>query len=92
MKLRTATGIVCVVDAAAWALIALATLMSGSDPATLGLDRAAGLVVTVLFLLTGAPAIVLVWLRRAPNTALVLAAAFPGLLIGAFVATVIAFA
>ena len=92
MNRRTATVIVCVVDAAACALIALATFLSGSDPATKGLDQTAGIAVIALFLVTGAPAIVLVWLRRAPMAALALALAFPALLIALFVAAVIAFA
>ncbi len=91
MKLRTATIIVCVIDTAAWALVAFAALLSGSDPATRGLDEAAGLVVTALFLLTGAPALALALLSRAPRTALILALAFPAVFAIAFVATVIAF-
>lgn len=92
MKARTAAIIVCAVDVAAWGLIALASFASRSDAATRGLDQAAGLVVTALFLLTGAPALLLVWLRRAPIAALVLALAFPALLVAAFVAAVMAFA
>ena len=92
MNRRTATVVVCVVDAVACASIALATFLSGSDPATIGLDQAAGIVVIGLFLVTGAPAIVLVRLRRAPMAALVLALAFPALLIALLVVAVVAFA
>jgi len=92
MKLRTATLIVCLVDAAAWALVAIATFMSGSDAATKGLDTGAGLIVTALFLVTGAPALALVLLGRAPITALILALAFPTAFAALFVAAVIAFA
>ncbi len=92
MKLRTATIIVCLVDAAAWALVAVATFMSGSDAATKGLDEGAGLIVTALFLVTGAPALALVLLGRAPITALTLALAFPTAFAALFVAAVIAFA
>jgi hypothetical protein len=91
-KLRTATIIACIFDAAAWILVALATFMSGSDPATSGLDQAAGFVVTALFLVTAAPACTLIWLSRAPVTALVLALAFPAIVAVTFVATIIAFA
>jgi hypothetical protein len=92
VKTRTATIALCVLDAAAWAAIAWASLMSRSDQATIGLDRAAGMVVTVLFLATGAPAIVLTWLNRAPVAALILALAFPAALAAAFVVAVVAFA
>ena len=92
MKIRTAAIIVCVIDAAAWGLIALASFASRSDAATRGLDHAAGLVVTALFLVTAVPAITMVFLRRAPMAALVLALAFPVLLVGAFLAAVMAFA
>jgi hypothetical protein len=92
MKLRTATIIVCVIDVAAWAFVAFATFMSGSDAATKGLDEAAGLLVTALFLVTGAPALALAWLGRAPATALALAVAFPAAIAAAFVVAVIAFA
>ena len=91
-KLRTATITACLFDAAAWILVALATFMSGSDPATRGLDQAAGVVVTALFLVTAAPAFALTLLGRAPVTALVLALAFPAIVAVAFVATIIAFA
>lgn len=92
MNSRTTTVALCALDAAAWALVAAATFMSGSDPATIGLDRSAGMVVTALFLATGAPAIVLVWLKRAPKAALILALAFPVTLLLAFVVAVVAFA
>jgi hypothetical protein len=92
MKLRTATIIVCAVDIAVWVFVAFATFMSGSDAATKGLDKTAGLVVTALMLVTGAPALALALLRRAPTTALVLALAFPAAFVALFIAVVIAFA
>jgi hypothetical protein len=92
MNLRTATIIVGLVDAAAWAFVAFATFTSGSDAATKGLDEGAGLIVTALFLLTGAPALVLALWRRAPTTALTLALAFPVAFAALFVAAVVAFA
>ena len=91
MNARKSTVALCALDAAAWALVAGATFMSGSDPATLGLDRSAGMAVTALFLVTGAPAIVLAWRNRAPTTALILALAFPVTLALAFVVAVLAF-
>ena len=90
MKLRTTTLVVGGVDLAAWAFVALAALVSGSDPATRGLDHAAGLAVTALFLVTGAPALVLALRNRAPVTALTLALAFPAAFALAFVATIVA--
>ena len=92
MNLRTATIIVGLVDASAWAVVAFATFTSGSDAATKGLDEGAGLIVTALFLLTGAPALALALLRRAPTTALTLALAFPVAFAALFVAAVVAFA
>ena len=92
MNRRTTTIAVCLVDAAAWAFVAFAAFTSGSDAATRGLDQGAGLIVTGLFLVTGAPAIALTWMRRAPTAALVLALAFPVAFGVAFLAAVIAFA
>jgi len=92
VKLRTATIIVCLVDAGAWAFVAVATFMSGSDAATKGLDVGAGLIVTALFLVTGAPALALVLLGRAPTAAFTLALAFPIAFAALFVAALIAFA
>ena len=91
MKLRTATLVVCVVDFVGWCVIAFASFMSRSDAATRGLDQAAGMFVTGLYLVTGALAVALVVSRRAPRTALALALAFPAALAAAFVAAVIAF-
>ena len=92
MNRRTATIIVCLVDAAVWAVVAFASFTSQSDAATKGLDQVAGLIVTVLFILTGAPALALALLGRAPITALTLALVFPAAFAAAFIAAVIAFA
>jgi hypothetical protein len=92
LNLRTATIIVCLIDGIAWAFVAIATFISGSDAATKGLDQAAGLIVTALFLVTGAPALALVLLGRAPATALTLALAFPIAFAALFVAALIALA
>jgi hypothetical protein len=80
MRLRTVTIGVSVLDTIGWALIASATFFSGSDAATKGLDRAAGVAVTALFAVTGAPALALTGFRRAPRTALTLALGFPAVL------------
>jgi hypothetical protein len=92
MNLRRLTFIVAAIDFAAWAFVALAAFVSGSDAATKGLDQAAGLLVTALFLVTGAPALALTLLGRAPATALALAIAFPATLAVAFTVAIVAFA
>lgn len=89
---RITTIIIGLVDAIVWAVVALAAFTSGSDAATKGLDEGAGLVVTALFFVTGAPALALAWMRRAPMVALMLALAFPIAFAAAFVAAVVAFA
>jgi hypothetical protein len=80
MTLRAVTFAVCLLDAMGWTFVAFATFFSGSDPATKGLDQAAGVLVTALFVLTCVPALALARLRRAPRTALALAFAFPAIL------------
>lgn len=92
MNRRSATIIVSLLDAVAWVGVAFATFMSGSDAATKGLDQGAGLIVTALFLVTGAPALALALLGRAPVAALVLALAFPVAFAALFVAALMAFA
>jgi hypothetical protein len=76
MRFRAVTVGVCVLDTIAWLLVAFATFFSGSDPATKGLDQAAGVGVTALFAIT-ARRLGAHGLRRAPRAALVLAPAFP---------------
>ena len=92
MNRRRITIIVGLLDAIVWALAAFATFMSGSDPATRGLDQAAGSMVTALFLVTGAPALALAYLGRAPVVALVLALAFPIAIAAILIVAVMAFA
>ena len=58
-------------------MVALVTFLSKSDPATSGLDTAAGVAATALVLATGVPALVLGWADLAPRLALMLALAFP---------------
>ena len=57
MTMRTVTIIVCVLDTAVWALVAFEMFVSGSGPATSGLDEAAGYIMTALFLITHIPAL-----------------------------------
>jgi hypothetical protein len=92
MTIRTVTIAVASVDVAGWLVVAAATFLSGSDPATKGLDNAAGLAVTVLLLATGAPALVLALRGRAARLALMLALIFPAALALLFVAAVVALA
>jgi hypothetical protein len=92
MTVRIGTIIVSVLDAAVWAVLAFSMFMSGSDPATKGLDEAAGVIVTALLLITAAPALALILFGRAPKTALTLALAFPAALAALFVTAMVAFA
>jgi len=91
-RARLAALIIVALDAIGWAVVAINTFWSTSDPATKGFDEAAGYVVTILFVLTGAPALVLAGFRRAPRLALGLALAFPAAFALAFLAAVIVFA
>jgi hypothetical protein len=90
--MRIAAIIIGLLDALACAIIAVATYNSGSDPATIGFDYAAGVIVTGLFVVTGLPALVLAFIRRAPRTALTLGLAFPAIFILLFAGAVILFA
>ena len=91
MNKRTITIALALFDAAASVVVAVGSYNSGSDPATIGFDYAAGVIVSLLFLLTGLPALVLSYLRRAPTTALILALAFPAMFAALFLATVVIF-
>ena len=88
MSARAAALIVGALDAAAWALVAIATVLSGSDAATKGLDNVAGLAVTALFAVTGLPALILAWRGRWPRVALWLSLAFPLAFVAAFAVVV----
>jgi len=87
--MRIATIILCILGAAGWAVVARYLIFSESDPATMGLDVAAGWAVTILFLITAVPGFVLALMGRRPKTALALALAFPvgfvGLVAAAFI-------
>src|SRR5688572_26879790 len=69
-RMRRRTLTVCLLDSTIWALVAIATFLSGSDAATKALDSAAGLAVTALLAVTAVPAFALTQLGRAPRTAL----------------------
>jgi hypothetical protein len=91
MNIRTATIVVGLLDAVGWAAAAVAYFDSGSDPASIGFDHAAGAIVTGLFAVTGIPAFILVFMARAPRIALALALAFPAVFAGLFITAVIIF-
>ena len=92
MSARRAAFIVGGLDALGWLLVCAATFFSQSDPATKGLDTFAGLAVSVVFMLTGLPALALAWRNRAPRLALVLALGFPSGFVLLFAVAVVAFA
>jgi len=87
--LRLATLIIALFDMAVFLFAVSVTFFSGADAATKGLDNAAGWAMVALFALTGAPALLLLWRRRAPRTALALALAFPAAIV-AFVVMIVA--
>ena len=68
---------IAVLDAIGWSLAAFNLMMTDGDPATQGLDKLGGYSVTILFVLTGLPALALILTNRAPRAALTLALAFP---------------
>ena len=70
-----------------WVLAAAGLFLSKSDPATKGIDDAAGVLVTALFLVTALPALAGRWAR----IALWLALAFPAGCLLLYAAAVIAF-
>jgi len=78
-------------DCIAAIAVAAALFLSNSDPATKGLDVAAGWIVVLLLLITGAPALVLASTDRAPKAALTLALIFPAGFVLIFIGAVIAF-
>ena len=92
MSARPAALIVGALDAAVWALVAVASILSGSDAATRGLDHAAGVAVTALFAVTGLPALILAWQGLRPGLALWLALVFPAAFAAAFAAMVVSLA
>jgi hypothetical protein len=91
VNIRTATIILAILDALAGAAAAWVYFDSNSDPATIGFDTAAGVIVTGLILLTAVPSLILAYRGRAQRTALALALAFPAAFALFFVAAVIIF-
>jgi hypothetical protein len=88
---RVAAGIIGLFDAVAWLLIVGYYAWSDSDPATAGFDKAAAAVTTVLFALTGAPALGLAMRDRALHIAVLLALAFPTILVALLITVILAF-
>jgi len=91
MTVRAATILVLVVDTGLWVLAAIAFFWSKSDPATKGLDDAAGVLVTALCLVTALPALALALAGRWARIALWLALAFPAGCLLLYAAAIIAF-
>jgi hypothetical protein len=77
MSRRFVALFIGLLDAIAAVAAGYVYFFSNPEPATSGLDQGAGVIVTALFLVTGAPALVLAGMGRAPRTALILAFAFP---------------
>ena len=77
VTIRLTAIIIAVLDAIGWSLAAFNLLLTDGDPATQGLDKLGGYSITVLFVLTGLPALVLAVTNRAPRAALALALIFP---------------
>jgi hypothetical protein len=90
MSIRVVTILIALVDLAAWLVAGAVTFFSGSDPATKGLDNIAGLAVTVVYLATGAPALMLALTGRAPRLALTLSIVFPAAFAVLFVVAILA--
>lgn len=86
--LRLATIIIALLDTAVFLFAMSITFFSGSDPATKGLDNAAGWGIVGLFAVTVAPALILLWRGKAPRTALALALAPPVVIVASVVAIV----
>ena len=92
MRTRIAAFVIATFDTFGWLLVAVNTYWSGSDPATIGFDHAAGVIVSGLYLITGFPALVLAGLNRRLCLSLALALAFPGVFAVLFIAAIFAFA
>jgi hypothetical protein len=91
VNIRAATIIIAVLDTLAGAAAAWVYFDSNSDPATIGFDTAAGVIVISLLLLTAVPSLYLAFRGRVPRTALALALAFPATFALFFIAAVIIF-
>jgi hypothetical protein len=92
MRVRAVTIALTAIDCvAAAALVIIFFLFSGSDPATRGFDIAGAWLIALLLFVTGLPALLLAFMRRAPRTALVFALTFPVGFVLVYIAAVIAF-
>ena len=78
--MREASFLIAGMGTAAWLVVVGLTLLSGSDPAAADLDVMIATAVSIAYAITAAPALVLLFRRRAPRAAFALAIAFPGLL------------
>jgi uncharacterized membrane protein len=92
MRMRAAAIVLGAADCAVALAIAIALFGSGSDPATKGFDAAAGWLVVLLLVATGAPGFTLALLSRAPKSALTLVLGFPVGFVLFYIVAVIAFA
>lgn len=81
MTIRLTAIIIAVLDAVGWGLAAFNLLITDGDPATRGLDQLGGVAISILFVLTGLPALVLAMTNRAQRVSLALALAFPAILL-----------
>lgn len=86
MTIRLTAMIIAVLDAVGFGLAAFNLLITDGDPATQGLDQLGGIGITILFVLTGLPALLLAITSRAPRMALGLALAFPAVVLALLVA------
>ena len=78
--MREASFLIAAMGTAAWLVVLGLTLFSGSDPATADLDVMLGVAVSIVYALTAAPALILLFYRKAQRAAFALAIAFPALL------------
>jgi hypothetical protein len=91
MNARSLAFIIAALDTIGLAIAIVPLFTSTSDPATRGLDDAAGLAVVLLYAVTVGPALFLLSYRRAPRTALTLTLVFPAVFAALFLAAVVAF-
>ncbi len=92
MSMRAVTLLIGGLDTLAWIWLAAGTFFSSADPATRALDTFAGWLITILFVITAVPALILAGLNRWPRRALALSLAFPGGFMLLFIVAVIVFA
>ncbi len=86
---RLTALIIAVLDLVGWGLAGFNLLVADADPATRGLDQLGGYAITLLFVLTALPALVLAGLNRWPRAALGLSLAFPATFVVLLVAVAV---